>query len=73
MKSMLRIGLLVALSLGCSGPPLFLDLMPAPGIYSEGGLDPFADDVPIESLPDFSLLYVTLREPAAKGDRGSPP
>jgi len=43
--------------------------MPAPGIYSEGGLDPFADHTPVESLPDFSLLYATLRQPAGPDDR----
>lgn len=43
--------------------------MPAPGIYAETGLDPFADHTPVESLPDFSLLYVTLRQPAERGDR----
>jgi esterase/lipase superfamily enzyme len=43
--------------------------MPAPGIYSDGGFDPFVDKTPIESLPDFSLLYATLRRPAEGGDR----
>ena len=55
--------------MGCSAPPLSLDLMPAPGIYSEGGFDPFDDHTPIESLPDFSLLYATLRRPAREDDR----
>jgi esterase/lipase superfamily enzyme len=69
MKLSKRIGVLVTLALGCSGPPLSLDLMPAPGIYSDGGFDPFTDDAPIESLPDFSLLYATLRKPATEDDR----
>ncbi len=70
-----RMGLLVRTVVGlllvvaCAGPPLSLDLMPAPGIFAEGGLDPFADDTPIESLPDFSLPYATLREPAGEDDR----
>jgi esterase/lipase superfamily enzyme len=66
----LRSTLLAAvLSVSCAAPPLTLDLMPAPGIYAEGGLDPFADHSPVESLPDFSMLYATLRKPADAGDR----
>jgi esterase/lipase superfamily enzyme len=64
-----RIGLLVAVVAGCKAPPLSIDLMPAPGIYASGGVDPFADRPPIESLPDISLPYATLRKPAEEGDR----
>ena len=42
---------------------------PATRIYADGGFDPFTDDTPIESLPDFSLLYTTLRKPAGEDDR----
>jgi esterase/lipase superfamily enzyme len=66
---LVALALALGLALGCSGPPLSLDLMPAPGVYAETGLDPFADDAPIESLPDFSLLYATLRRPATEDDR----
>lgn len=68
MKAVGQITTVVVLALGCTAPLLSLDLMPAPGIFSEGGLDPFADRAPIESLPDFSLLYVTLRRPAGEAD-----
>ncbi|MBW2424198.1 MAG: alpha/beta hydrolase, partial [Deltaproteobacteria bacterium] len=68
MQPIARISILVVLAAGCSAPPLSLDLMPAPGIYSDGGFDPFADQTPIESLPDFSLLYATLRRPAGEDD-----
>jgi len=67
--TLVRIFAGIVLTAGCAGPPLSLDLMPAPGVYADGGLDPFTDDAPIESLPDFSLLYATLREPAREGDR----
>jgi esterase/lipase superfamily enzyme len=69
MKSIARSTLGLALVMGCSAPPLSIDLMPAPGIYADGGLDPFGDEAPIESLPDFSLVYATLRERASEGDR----
>jgi esterase/lipase superfamily enzyme len=69
MRPIARIAWSIVLTLGCSAPPLSLDLMPAPGIYSDGGFDPFVDQTPIESLPDFSLLYATLRKPAADEDR----
>lgn len=66
----LRRLVVVALSaLGCAAPPLTLDLMPAPDVYADAAVDPFADTAPVESLPDFSLLYATLREPAGEGDR----
>jgi esterase/lipase superfamily enzyme len=69
MKRIAQIVCLVVLAAGCKAPPLSLDLMPAPGIYSDGGFDPFTDHAPIESLPDFSLLYTTLRKPAGEDDR----
>ena len=70
MRAFYRVLAAIALlTAGCAGPPLSLDLMPAPGIYADGGLAPFVDRTPIESLPDFSLLYATLREPAGDGDR----
>jgi esterase/lipase superfamily enzyme len=43
--------------------------MPAPGLFADGEHDPFVDGSPIESLPDFSILYATLREPAGEDDR----
>jgi esterase/lipase superfamily enzyme len=69
VNSISRIACLLLLAVGCSAPPLSLDLMPAPGIYSDEGFDPFVDESPIESLPDFSLLYTTSRKPAEEGDR----
>lgn len=69
VKRTARIACLSFILVGCSGPPLSIDLMPAPGIYSEGGFDPFTDEAPVESLPDFSLFYATLREPAGEDDR----
>jgi esterase/lipase superfamily enzyme len=53
----------------CSGPPLSIDLMPAPDLYASAQMDPFADSAPVESLPDFPLLYATLRQPATEDDR----
>jgi len=69
MKSVAHTTLLLALVTGCAGPALSIDLMPAPGVYADGAVDPFADHAPIESLPDFSLMYATLRQPSGEDDR----
>ena len=53
---------------GCSGPSRSLDMMPAPGLYSDAGYDPFPGDAPLPDLPDIPLLYATLRAPAQDGD-----
>lgn len=44
-------------------------LMPAPGIYEEGDLDPFIDQDPISLKGVASVLYATDREPADADDR----
>ena len=41
-----------------------LDLMNAPDIYDEGGIDPFADNTPIDAANNFGILYATDRLPA---------
>ncbi len=40
------------------------DLMNAPDIYDEGGIDPFADTSPIDVANNFGILYATDRLPA---------
>lgn len=58
------------LTSGCTtrGGQYQLDLMSAPEIYTDGGIDPFIDNDPIsrESPPD--VLFATDRAPAAPGD-----
>lgn len=42
-----------------------INLMPAPDIYEEGGIDPFTDSNPMASNPYSGILYATDRRPAA--------
>lgn len=61
--------LLAALAVtACSGPAVTIDLMPSPDLYSEAGYDPFPEEAPQTSLPDFEMLYATLRDPAGEDD-----
>ncbi|NIR32397.1 MAG: alpha/beta hydrolase [Gammaproteobacteria bacterium] len=62
--------LVAALALsGCAtGGPYQINLMPAPDVYGEDALDPFADADLVEE-PDAGVLYATLREPATEGER----
>jgi esterase/lipase superfamily enzyme len=63
--------LLVVLSLaGCAGtPPVHIDLMPAPDIYSQGVIDPFADEYSSRTFPYQGMLYATNRQPATEDDK----
>jgi esterase/lipase superfamily enzyme len=42
--------------------------MPSPDLYSEAGYDPFPQEAPLTSLPDFEVVYATLRDPAIEDD-----
>ena len=44
-------------------------LMPAPGIYEEGKIDPFIDNDPISRGVQPGILYATDRAPAAEDDK----
>ena len=57
---------------GCAGnkpKPDQVFLMPAPGIYEEGRIDPFIDDDPISRGAHPGILYATDRAVAAADDR----
>ena len=47
-----------------SNRPYQIELMPAPDVYEEGSIDPFADATPIDDLPYDGILYATDRLPA---------
>jgi hypothetical protein len=51
-----------------SNKPYQIELMPAPDVYEEGSIDPFADATPIDDLPYDGVLYATDRLPAKEGD-----
>ena len=58
------------LLVGCSSPkPFEIDLMPAPEVYEEDGINPFTDTSPIDDLPYEGILYATDRMPAGKATR----
>ena len=66
---LLILGLAVA---GCGGnkpKPNQVFLMPAPGIYEEGKIDPFIDNDPISRGEQPGILYATDRAPAAEDDK----
>ena len=67
------LSLLVALAVaGCGGnkpKPNQVFLMPAPGIYEEGKIDPFIDNDPISRGVQPGILYATDRAPAAQDDK----
>jgi len=44
-------------------------LMPAPDLYAEGAIDPFADDAPIQSEYQPEVLFATDRLPSADKER----
>lgn len=44
--------------------PHFVDLMPAPDVYSDEGITPFTDTTNIEDAPYHGILYATDRAPA---------
>ena len=57
---------------GCGGnkpKPNQVYLMPAPGIYEEGRIDPFIDNDPISRGVHPGILYATDRAVAAGNDR----
>jgi esterase/lipase superfamily enzyme len=57
-------GLALLLYSCASEPPRFIDLMPAPDVYSEDGLTPFTDTTDIADAPYYGMLYATDRAPA---------
>lgn len=72
MKS-IRNGFLILLAASlwsCAGQNwLEINMMPAPEVYGEGSIDPFADATPIDDLPYEGILYVTDRQPATEDDK----
>jgi len=62
---------LAAISLGAcsSGGGHWIDLMPAPRVYADEALDPFADTDPIFFEEPFSILYATDRARSSDADR----
>ena len=63
---------LLAATGGCGGnkpKPNQVFLMPAPGIYEEGRIDPFIDNDPISRGVHPGILYATDRAVAASDDR----
>jgi esterase/lipase superfamily enzyme len=67
LRSLQLLGLVVmtlALLTACAGtPPNQINLMPAPGVYTDAGLAPFSDDDDIPNVPYEGMLYVTDRLP----------
>ena len=54
---------------GCAlRSPYEINLMPAPEIYGEEGVDPFIVSNPTANLPYSGVLYATDREPAGEKD-----
>jgi esterase/lipase superfamily enzyme len=54
----------------CAGQsPFEINIMPAPEVYGEGSIDPFADATPIDDLPYDGILYATDRQPATQDDK----
>ena len=57
--------ILILVLSGCaSKPPRFINLMPAPDVYSDEGINPFADSSHIADSPYWGMLYATDRAPA---------
>ncbi len=59
------------LAIGCNGnrpKPNQIFLMPAPGIYAEGDIDPFIDNDPISRGLRPGVLFATDRAPAGPDD-----
>ena len=44
--------------------PRFIELMPAPDVYSDEGITPFTDTTDIADAPYHGMLYATDRAPA---------
>ena len=60
------------LATACAGnrpAPNQIFLMPAPGVYAEGRIDPFIDSDPISRGVQPSILFATDRQPAEPGDK----
>ncbi|MBW1788896.1 MAG: hypothetical protein JRK53_20155 [Deltaproteobacteria bacterium] len=61
---------LALLLAGCvSQGPYRINLMPAPEVYDEGKVDPFAGLEKIDSTHYSGIFYATDREPADEGDQ----
>ena len=62
----------ITLAAGCGGnkpKPNQVFLMPAPGIYEEGKIDPWIDNDPISRGVQPGILYATDRAVAAEDDK----
>ena len=75
LKSLVRIAcavVMVTLAQGCAQnkpKPGEIFLMPAPGVYEEGRIDPFIDNDPISRGLQPGILYATDRAKAAPDDK----
>ncbi|MDX1560105.1 MAG: alpha/beta hydrolase, partial [Marinobacter sp.] len=65
----MTVALVIALT-GCAtgGRTHTLELMPAPGVYQDGSIDPFLDADVIGHGAQPEILYATDRSPAEEGD-----
>lgn len=52
--------------------PRFVELMPAPDVYSDKGITPFTDTTNIADAPYHGMLYATDRAPADPGKSKDP-
>ena len=72
LAQILALVAMLSLAGGCGSnkpAPNQVFLMPAPGIYEEGKIDPFIDNDPISRGVQPGILYATDRAPAAEGDK----
>ena len=58
---------------GCStNEPYRINLMPAPDVYEDAGINPFAagsEDDKVSTATYYGILYATNREPATDDDK----
>jgi esterase/lipase superfamily enzyme len=64
----LYLGLFLLVAGCASAPPYRLELMPAPAVFQEGKIDPFARLSPDGRRIETNVLYATDRDPAGAGD-----
>jgi esterase/lipase superfamily enzyme len=64
LRVFIAAGLALLLFSCASKPPRFIDLMPAPDVYSDDGITPFTDTTNIADAPYYGMLYATDRAPA---------
>ena len=62
-RSLLLVTLFLLVTGCASSPPRIINLMPAPDVYQENVLSPFADDLTADAAPYRGMLYATDRAP----------